>query len=128
MGQQLGASYNLNKLSCNPFSSIIFTGPPDKSLLETSLGMRMEKQGRGDWRKWKSVVVRSLGGLEGLNREQDDQEAICKKEQLVYLTADSDTTIESVEGDKVYIIGGLVDRNRHKVSILVENDDVETDC
>ena len=36
------------------------------------------------------------------------------KESLVYLTADSPNTITSLSKDKVYIIGGIVDRNRLK--------------
>jgi tRNA (guanine9-N1)-methyltransferase len=37
-----------------------------------------------------------------------------RKESLVYLTADSPHTITELCRDKVYIIGGIVDRNRHK--------------
>ncbi|KAG2529187.1 hypothetical protein BBO99_00002620 [Phytophthora kernoviae] len=37
-----------------------------------------------------------------------------KKESLVYLTADSPNTITKLSQDKVYIIGGIVDRNRLK--------------
>ena len=33
----------------------------------------------------------------------------------MYLTPDSEDVLESVERDTAYIIGGLVDRNRHKV-------------
>lgn len=32
----------------------------------------------------------------------------------VYLTADADDTLGKLEADKVYVIGGLVDRNRYK--------------
>ena len=37
-----------------------------------------------------------------------------KKEQLVYLTADSDVEIDRLCPEDIYVIGGIVDRNRHK--------------
>lgn len=33
---------------------------------------------------------------------------------MVYLTADSDKELETLERGKVYVLGGIVDRNRHK--------------
>ena len=36
-----------------------------------------------------------------------------RKEQLVYLTADSPTEIDVIEPGLVYILGGIVDRNRY---------------
>ena len=33
---------------------------------------------------------------------------------VVYLTADSDTVLDALSPDAVYVIGGIVDRNRHK--------------
>lgn len=38
-----------------------------------------------------------------------------KKEDVVYLTADSDETIDRLEEGKTYVIGAVVDRNRYKV-------------
>ncbi|KNA03962.1 hypothetical protein SOVF_204210 [Spinacia oleracea] len=37
-----------------------------------------------------------------------------QKENLVYLTADAETVLDDLDPKKIYIIGGLVDRNRWK--------------
>ncbi|KAL8429211.1 hypothetical protein ACSSS7_006741 [Eimeria intestinalis] len=38
----------------------------------------------------------------------------CAKGQAVYLTADADEELDTLDPDTVYIVGGLVDRNRYK--------------
>jgi tRNA (guanine9-N1)-methyltransferase len=35
-----------------------------------------------------------------------------QREKLVYLTSDSEHTVDHLEDDKIYVIGGIVDRNR----------------
>lgn len=37
-----------------------------------------------------------------------------RKDNLVYLTADSETVLDDLDPENIYIIGGLVDRNRFK--------------
>ena len=41
-----------------------------------------------------------------------------KTDEIVYLSPDSDNTLQSVDPDKVYIIGGLVDEHVQKVGTL----------
>lgn len=55
-----------------------------------------------DYERWK------LGYL------NDQLESAFPFNSLVYLSADSENVLETLDESKIYVIGGLVDRNRHK--------------
>ena len=57
-----------------------------------------------------------MSGFEAWSLQKDSRPYIevFKKEELVYLTADSPHTIDSFDPSKVYVVGGIVDRNRYK--------------
>lgn len=53
-----------------------------------------------------------------VNIHHEEYLQLFPKDQLVYLSSESDNIIESLDDTKVYIIGALVDHNAHKVSLL----------
>lgn len=58
---------------------------------------------------WKNINIETNDHLQEILPE--DKEALSK---VVYLTADTDEVLESLDSGYTYIIGGIVDKNRHK--------------
>lgn len=73
-------------------------------------GKQLDKMGDKQWRRWKNVRIVEDGGLDALVNGAEGMDP----SSMVYLTADTDETITSLDESKTYIIGGLVDRNRYK--------------
>ena len=51
-----------------------------------------------------------------LHKEVRDYTDVFPKEEIVYLSSESPNVLETLDDTKVYVIGGLVDHNHHKVS------------
>lgn len=47
------------------------------------------------------------------------------KDKIVYLSADADETLTELKKDELYVIGGIVDRNRYKNLTLDKAADLE---
>lgn len=58
-----------------------------------------------------------------VNYKEESFDKVFQKEEIVYLTSDSLNVLDSMDENKVYIIGALVDHNSCKVCkiILAEN-------
>ena len=68
--------------------------------------------------KMKDQSERSCSGIDNWHVTKEARPYIevfqDRKADLVYLTGDADDELQELDKSKLYIIGGLVDRNRHK--------------
>ncbi|KAG3119685.1 hypothetical protein PI124_g2144 [Phytophthora idaei] len=94
LSQQIMFSYGVNRRSRTPMNAYITS-------LHGDIRKNLEKI--SGFHEWQAFTESSKSYVD-----------IFKMESLVYLTADSPNTITKLSHDKVYIIGGIVDRNRLK--------------
>ncbi|KAG2772587.1 hypothetical protein PC129_g3405 [Phytophthora cactorum] len=94
LSQQIMFSYGVNRRSRTPMNAYITS-------LHGDIRKNLEKI--SGFHEWQAFTESSKSYMD-----------IFKKESLVYLTADSPNTITKLSHDKVFIIGGIVDRNRLK--------------
>jgi tRNA (guanine9-N1)-methyltransferase len=101
LGSQLRFCYSANKQAKHPVQAKV-TSLSDETLacLESVSGFEL----------WSTRAFETT--------DKDILEAYPDKSRLVYLTSDSDNTLEKLEDGKVYIIGGIVDRNRLKCAAI----------
>ncbi|CAK9782150.1 hypothetical protein CC85DRAFT_312434 [Cutaneotrichosporon oleaginosum] len=134
MVSQLTYVYAANRTAKFPVSSVLHT-----SFSPESSPRLWEKLGRAQWHRWNRMHFWA-GGVDTLSAtmkehvEKEQDPAPQKKpgevasvedlsdphlpfpasRQLVYLSADAEEELTTLSEDEVYIIGGIVDRNRHK--------------
>lgn len=138
-GAEPGSSYVENKKSL-PSGLPDVSASRETNILNSTIGKAMEASWKGMWKRWKHLSILEDGGIEGLLKKDGEelpplkfanemggkisfaayealQQRRLAKEDIIYLTADSSTTIYELEPGKAYVIGGIVDKNRYKVSM-----------
>lgn len=106
LAKQINFIYSSNKKQSRPFRLVLFN-------LQTKLNDSLLKQGLLYWKGIDIVKEKELTWIELKNKLNVDQ--------IVYLTGDSENDLYSINDNCnennfpcAYVIGGIVDRNRHK--------------
>lgn len=68
---------------------------------------------------WKQLTLKKFPDYDKWRTDnivfsEEDILEVDEKKKICYLTADSQNTVTSFSKDTIYVIGGIVDRNRHK--------------
>lgn len=133
MAGQLAYVYSVNRTAKRPFAGVLFTsfGPEASPRLWTKLR-------KNNWDKWSRSHFWEEG-VDGLaavlkgeavapfTRGEEEDELVASlsgptlpstlppDSQLVYLSADAEEELATLSPNETYVIGGIVDRNRHKM-------------
>ena len=95
LARQIETVYSVNRRSTHPFNvSVTSFGGKLRKRFETYLEARD---------RWRLVTFSEEPLIEKFS-----------KESIVYLSSESTNVLTELEAGKVYVIGGLVDHNRHK--------------
>lgn len=125
MASQLCHTYASNRRANQPFETLVCTS------LGGRLKVQLEAINHGAYRRWRRVLFSessyeelcslSTGVVDGDDFKEPSGRSLQRldKNKLVYLTADSENEITELSEGETYIIGGIVDRNRHKVDNMI---------
>lgn len=92
---------------CRCYSANVRAEKESMNLTLTSLDDTMTKMMDAkapSWRNWRNFEATTESFIDKFPNKED----------LIYLSADSDNVAHELEEGKTYIIGGIVDKNRHK--------------
>lgn len=119
LSQQLMFSYGLNRRARKP-SHVYITGVGDKlqekmvkNHCDNWLGITISKEEFSFPSNNTVVPLTSSNSVSISSAGLSSRPPTCDKVP-VYLTSESDNTLEALDPNHVYIIGGIVDRNAHK--------------
>ena len=111
MVRQIVDLYSINKISANPFRVILYgVGKQIKEGLEKS-----------DYKNWIGIEIYFKEDFPSFDKfieevlYKDDKRPLNDiKNNIYYLSADSENNINNIDNQSTYIIGGIVDRNKYK--------------
>ncbi|KAF3923389.1 hypothetical protein ABW21_db0205425 [Orbilia brochopaga] len=99
LASQVSRCYSDNRIA--PFSMNLHVTCVDKRLRAHLNLMHGDK-----WHQWRRITV--------TDTDYDLPAEDIAAGNVVYLSSDSDETLETLDEGKTYIVGGIVDKNRHK--------------
>ena len=101
MTRQISDCYSINKKSTTPFKLILY-----------DLGDKLHSNLiKNNFQNWIGISHIKSGTYYNMKEIDLDRE-------VVYLTADSDNEITELSEKQIYVIGGIVDRNKYKLLTL----------
>ncbi|KAF8915419.1 guanine-1-methyltransferase-domain-containing protein [Mucidula mucida] len=104
---QLAYTYSANRQASYPFS-LVFSSLNGRTLT------RLENTGDAAHTRWSNTEWWQEDYHKLWSTSSDSQSSDEIKRNVVYLTADTQDELTELRSDEIYIIGGLVDRNRYK--------------
>ena len=108
---QLAYAYSANRKAVRPFEHLLFTSLNGKTFA------RLESLGDAGNKRWAGTEWWS-DSYERLWKSEDNisDSLVMQRPTVVYLTADSSDELTELKEGETYIIGGICDHNRYKVS------------